>query len=247
MNAIRQISTRRLSRFVQKSILPTPSETIITFGFDDCPLSVVETALPMLEAEDWRATIYVACGLCETTNHLGLHMSLDDVVEVHKRGHEIADHTFSHLNAMGVDAETYMADINLNLQTLRALGLPPTRHFAYPYGEVSPSIKKALRNRFETLRGVISPNNQTQDANLLNAVRLYDDKTIESALMHIETANNTPQWLHFFTHDVRENPSEYGCTPENFQRVVEAVKASGLKVMTVDQAYRHIEEEGSHL
>lgn len=236
---------RRASRFVEKSILPTPDKTIISFSFDDCPLTVVENALPMLEAEDWRATIYVACGLCETTNHLGLHMSLGDINDAHNRGHEIAGHTYSHLNGLSVKPEVFLADIDRNQDTLKSLGLPASRHFAYPFGEVSPTLKRALSSKFETLRGVISPKSPTQDANLLNGMRIYSGDTIEAAITQLNASIKTPQWLHFFTHDVRENPSIYGCTPGDFRRVVDAVKSSGASVMTVDQAHTHLQKKKS--
>ncbi len=242
MKSLTRIFKRRMSRFVEKSILPTPAESIVTFSFDDCPLSAIETGLPMLEAEGWRATIYVACGLCEIDNHLGPHMSLDDVAAVHARGHEIADHTFSHLNIMDVSADAFLANIEKNQKILMGLGLPASRHFAYPYGEVTPALKRALRKRFKTLRGVISPASTAQDANLMNAMRLYSDGTIDDAMTHIETLSQAPQWLHFFTHDVRDAPSEYGCTPKNLQRIIDAVRTSGAQVMTVDQAYSHLRQ-----
>jgi len=233
-------SNRFISRGISRSVLPSLSESIVTFSFDDCPASAIETALPILEAEGWRATIYVACGLCETENHLGRHMSLADIVDVHKRDHEIADHTFSHLSSNGVSTDTYIADIERNQNALQALGLPRSRHFAYPYGHVSPALKKALRTRFKTLRGVLSPTTPSQDANLLKAVRVYSGERFEMALNHIKTAKTEPQWLNLFTHDVRENPSNFGCTPDEFLKIVMAVRENDLRVMTVDDAYRTI-------
>jgi hypothetical protein len=92
------------------------------------------------------------------------------------------------------------------------------------------------------LRGVLSPTHPTQDANLLNAVRIYSGTRLQEALDQIELAKSKPIWLNLFTHDVRQNPSEFGCTPEEFDKVVKAVKESGLRVMTVDDAYRTIEK-----
>lgn len=243
MNGLIYKGLRFLSRGVSKSILPDPDMSIITFGFDDCPASAIETALPMLEAEGWNATIYVASGLCETENHLGRHMSLSDIVDVHQRGHEIADHTFSHISSNDVPVKDYIADVEKNQKTLKKLGLPKSQHFAYPYGHVSPGLKKALRKKFRTLRGVIVSNGSSQDANLLNAVRVYSGHDLESALRHIETAKSAPQWLNLYTHDVRENPSPFGCTPKEFETIVAAVKATGLPVMTVDEAYRTLDEK----
>ena len=232
------------SRYAHKNVLPNPvGRSIITFGFDDCPASAIETALPMLEIEGWRATIYVACGLCETTNHLGLHMSEADIVASHQRGHEIADHTFSHINAKVRQSEDYLADIQKNQAALMALGLPPSRHFAYPFGDVTTPIKAHLRRCFSTLRGVLPPNSPDQDANFLPAMPLYSGATIDAALERIGKLEEEPIWLNLFTHDVRDNPSAYGCTPKDFSRVMEAVKRSGATVLTTDQAYQSLTRE----
>jgi len=232
---------RFIARGTSCSILPDLKESIISFGFDDCPLSPLQTALPLLEAEGWRATIYIACGLCDTENHLGKHMCLSDVVDVYERNHEIADHTFSHISANDLTIEEYLDDIEKNQDTLEGLGLPRSRHFAYPLGHVSPALKRAVSERFLTSRGVLSPTHPKQDSNLLKAARIYSGKSLQDALRQIELAKNTPIWLNFFTHDVRENPSQFGCTPSEFQTVVNAVKDSGLRVMTVDKAYRAIQ------
>jgi len=233
---------RHVSRRTDRSTLPEMQQSIISFSFDDCPKSAFTNGLPILEAEGWHATIYIALGLCEMTNHLGLHVSEADVVEVYNRGHEIADHTYSHLSSEAVELNTYMADIERNQLALKRLGISQSRHFAYPYGHVSPPLKKALQTRFETLRGVVTSSTATQDANLMWATRLYSDNSIGLALEKIKQAKLTPQWLHLFTHDVRDTPSKFGCSPGDLQIIVNAVKESGLPVMTVDKAYRSITE-----
>jgi len=233
---------RHVSRRTDRSILPELQESIISFSFDDCPKSAFTNGLPLLEAEGWKATIYIACGLCEMSNHLGLHVSEKDIVGAYENGHEIADHTYSHMSSNDVDLNVYMADIERNQLALKDLGIPQSRHFAYPYGHVSPPLKKALRTRFETLRGVVTSASATQDANLMWATRLYSNNSIDLALEKIKQAQLVPQWLHLFTHDVRNAPSKFGCTPEDLQTIIDAVKDSGLRVMTVDEAYRAITE-----
>ena len=245
MSALTNKIARIASRSLHTSTLPKLKETIVSFGFDDCPTSVMETAVPMLEAHGWRSTIYVACGLCGTTNHLGLHMSMPDILDAHRRGHEIADHTFSHVSSHDVTLDDYLTDIEKNQAALKALGLPRSRHFAYPFGHVSPKIKDALGPKFKTSRGVVKSRFSNQDANLLNAVRVYSGSDLKTAMQKITAAKTQPQWLNLYTHDVRENPSEFGCTPAEFQKIVMAVKDAGLRVMTVDEAYLSLLKGGS--
>jgi len=232
------------SRYVETFRLPNPvGRSIITFGFDDCPASAIHTALPMLEAEGWRATIYTAVGLCDTTNHLGLHMSQKDIVDIHDRGHEIADHTYSHVGTKDVSVEAYIADIDRNQAALTELGLPPSQHFAFPYGDVSPALKRRLRHRFKTLRGVLPMEAIDQDANLLPALRIYHGPDIDAAIDRILQTAEQPQWLNLFSHDVRDAPSAYGCSPHDLARIIDAAKQSGADVMTVDQAFQAIYEK----
>ena len=245
MNDLISKTARIASRGIYKSTLPKPTESIVSFGFDDCPSSAITTALPMLEAKGWRSTIYVACGLCETTNHLGRHMSLSDIVDTHSRGHEIADHTFSHLSAHDATVDEYIADIDKNQDAIKALGLPASRHFAYPFGHVNPALKRALAQKFESLRGVVKPGMMKQDAHLLNAVRVYSGSDLNIAQHKISAAKISPQWLHLYTHDVRENPSKFGCTPAEFMSIIDAVEQAGLRVMTVDAAFRTLNQNGA--
>ncbi len=45
----------------------------------------------------------------------------------------------------------------------------------------------------------------------------------------IDDLNADPGWLVFYTHDVSDTPTEFGCKPETFERLVShAVKAGRL-------------------
>jgi hypothetical protein len=63
---------------------------------------------------------------------------------------------------------------------------------------------------------------------------------VERNLEQIEEAVRRRGWLHFFTHDVSEIPSLYGCTPEHLDIVVQAAVAAGCDVVTVGEAYRRL-------
>jgi len=233
---------RRIARAVHKRPLtPKLSQSIISFSFDDCPQSAWKTAAPMLEDNGWRGTFYMAMGLCNITNHLGLHMSQDDVIAAYKNGHEIADHSYSHIDGQQVSTDEFLADIEKNQEALKALGLPPSRNFAYPYGCVSPKLKARLAQKFELARGIHNPAldvaNAPLDTALLPAMRMYSEQTIDDIIAAIDKLENAPQWLNLFTHDVRDRPSAYGCTPNDMARVIKAIKASGARVMPMIDAF----------
>ncbi|MEL6687867.1 MAG: polysaccharide deacetylase family protein [Pseudomonadota bacterium] len=231
---------RRMARYVERRpVTPNLERGIVSLSFDDCPYSVVEHALPRIEARGWKATIYASMGLCGTTNHLGLHMSEADMVAAHKSGHEIGDHTFSHIDGLQAGPDATLADINKNREEFARLDLPKAETFAYPYGEVTPSLKRALSSEFRLSRGILAPNNDTLDLNLAASGRLYSD-TIEETNTLIRQAANQKQWLILFGHDVRENPSEYGCTPDELEAWLALIETLPLDVLTVKDALTQV-------
>ena len=234
---------RRLVPYTARRVLkPKLARPIVSFSFDDCPKSVIENAIKPLAQENWRSTVYIAMGLCGITNHLGLHMSHDDVKALHTDGHEIADHTYDHIDATQHSTAAFLADIDKNQSALNALGLPASKTFAYPYGQVTAPIKTALAGKFKGARGIRSRESREDiDLNQIRANRLYAGADFEKLLGQIERAKDLPGWLPIFTHDVRDNPSQYGCTPQQMRRVIDAVKALGAEVLTMAEAIKHME------
>lgn len=228
---------RVMSRYLHKQIIaPKLDQPIISFTFDDCPKSVVENALPLLEAQGWRSTLYMACGLCDTTNHLGLHMNTADIKAAFDNGHEIGDHTFGHLDCTAVSSDEFQADINKNQSALSDIGIPESRTFAYPYGAVKPATKKAMSKRFELSRGVRTSHDASLDMGLTNSTRLYHGEAVNEAIHRIKAMTDNPKWDILFTHDVRDNPSDYGCTVNDLKATIKAVKDSGAIVLPVAEA-----------
>lgn len=234
---------RRLVLYTARRVLkPKLERPIVSFSFDDCPKSVIEHAIKPLAQENWRSTVYIAMGLCDTTNHLGLHMSAADVKALHADGHEIADHTYDHIDAAQHSTSEFITNIDKNQAALNALGLPDSQTFAYPYGQVTAPLKTALEARFKGARGICSREaHEDIDLNQIGANRLYAGAEYEKLLRQIERVKDTPGWLPIFTHDVRDNPSQYGCTPAQMRNVINAVKESGAQVLTMADAIEHME------
>ena len=235
---------RRLVKYRVRRMMPFNSnKPLVSFSFDDCPRSVIENALPVLEKRDWRATIYAAMELCGTTNHLGLHMSRDDMLAAHEKGHHIDDHTFSHISAASISTEKFLEDIEKNRAVFEEIGLPPPRTFAYPYGEVTLATKSAISQKYQLLRGIHSPKSSTSlDLNQTASQRLYSGEDFDACLQAVDKLKTSPSWLILFTHDVRENPSEFGCTPSDFMKIVKAVENSGAEVLPVADALAKLQE-----
>ena len=211
---------------------------IVSISFDDFPKSVMEKALPMLDKFDWKATFYVAASLENITNHLGLHYSRHDLEKLHNENHEIGCHTYHHLNIAKLSARRVNEQVQSNTQGMKALGHKQKMDtFAYPFGETSIRCKKQLASEFVSMRGIMPGIHYNKvDLNQIKSVTVYSGPTLENTCKYIESLEKKPGWLTLFTHDIRDNPSEWGCTPEDFQTVLNLIHKTGAIVLPIQRA-----------
>ena len=228
---------RRLTEFRAQNIQPIKAgKAIISFTFDDCPLSAIDNGVKEIEIENWKSTIYVACGLFESCNHLGKHMSREDTIALHNNGHEIGEHTFSHQDANTMGLESFLKDVSRNQAELSNLGLPPSRTIAYPYGQTYPALKSVMAQQFLGARGISPKIHKKQvDLSQIGSVPMFS-QTMDRALKAIDQVKRGGGWLTLFTHDIRENPSSWGCTQNEIKTIIRAVKDSGADVLPVKDA-----------
>ncbi len=252
MNIVYEPS-RTLSSRIKRRIAPYQKQNkisvkldrpIVSFSFDDCPLSAIENGLPLLDAKGWQSTVYIACGLFDINNHFGLHMGKNDVRAVFRAGHEIGDHTFSHCDISERSLSDSLADIRKNQAELNRLDIPESETFAYPYGQVTPALKRALQTYFLGARG-IKPivHKKSVDLNQIGSMPLFNDKRFEQLLNAISSLKKTSGWMTIFTHDVTDNPSAWGCTPAQLQAVIEAVDRIDAEVMPISAAIKKLETQ----
>lgn len=234
--------SRRVTPFLARRIIPVNlTRPLVSFTFDDCPKSAITHGVKPLEAEGWKSTIYVSGGLLGQTNHHGKQIDANDVRALHNKGHEIGGHTWSHIDAQALGAQSYIDDIDRNQDFIRSLGVPAFRTFAYPYGQTQPAIKRLLENKFCGMRG-INPGFHRKDVDLnqIKSTPLFSGDCLASAHKMIGHISEAPAWITFFSHDIRSDHSPWGCTPAEFQGIIDAVKDIGADVMPVDQAIAFI-------
>jgi peptidoglycan/xylan/chitin deacetylase (PgdA/CDA1 family) len=214
---------------------------MVSFTFDDTPKSAAAVGVPMLDAYNARATFYVAGGLVDKWSGHWAGISGDEIVELHRKGHEIACHTFSHKRTTDLDAAALAAEIEDNRRYLLALD-PSIRieNFAYPYGFGSLSHKRRLGKTFRSSRGILpGVNSGTVDLHFLRATPLIeveiDREGVDRAFKEAVAKNG---WLIFYSHDVKAVPSPYGCSPAMLRHALEAASRRNVPVLSVAQALR---------
>lgn len=216
---------------------------LVSFTFDDFPKSAATTGAALLEAQGWAATYFAAGGFEGTTTHHGAMYDADDLTRLRAAGHEIACHTYSHVDAASSGPEAFLQDVQRNQDYFQNRGLDRAQTFAFPYGEATPAAKRALSSCYGALRGVRPGINRGRtDRALLNAVPLDGGQPgLARALDAVRDATRSPGWLIFYGHDVQDRPTEWGCTPQFLSVVIDAVAASGAGVVPMNQALTRIE------
>src|SRR5260370_16904203 len=111
----------------------------VSFPFDDFPHSAFAAGGEVLEQHGLRGTYYTALGLAGTTGELGPMLERDDVLAAHHRGHEIACHTFRHLDSSRAGSTAILDEITDNSPPLSHL-LPSFLSANFPYPSPHPPL-----------------------------------------------------------------------------------------------------------
>jgi peptidoglycan/xylan/chitin deacetylase (PgdA/CDA1 family) len=190
----------------------------------------------ILESFNVRATYYVAMGLMNTENAMGRQFCHDDLHSLVERGHEVAIHGFDHISARKMSVESLVADVG-RCESILQEWLPEgvSRNFAYPYGQATLAAKRQLGPRMASSRGAIAGLNGPEvDLNLLRANSLHGDIDHFGRIQQLILENTQRgSWLIFFSHDVADQPSLYGCTPALLRHAVQFAINGGARVLTV--------------
>lgn len=194
----------------------------VSFSFDDCPKSAIEIGGAILEKHGVRGTYYVALGLAGSEGNQGPIAELSQISETHQRGHELACHTYSHLDCSRAPAVAIVEDLRRNTEAFaELLGVAPS-NFAYPFGRYLLRAKRLVAPRFASCRGTTGGSNRgAVDLADLCGTSIYAPQYNERALRQLIDHNrDAGGWIIFYTHDVGDAPSAYGCTPRQLEALV---------------------------
>jgi peptidoglycan/xylan/chitin deacetylase (PgdA/CDA1 family) len=224
-------------QFRSKPLLLRNMPPMVTFTFDDVPASACETGARILERHGARGTFYVAGRDCGTTSPGAPPCaSIEQLKQVWENGHEIGCHTYSHPAVRYMSLDELGSELDRNQSLLKKINSNiAVRNFAYPYGDMSVRTKRYLEARFDSCRsGHAGINTVVADLGALNAWALESaslDRTKIADLI-AETVQNRG-WLIFYSHDVAEQPSRYGVSPDLLEWAVNTAKRLGCTLTTI--------------
>jgi peptidoglycan/xylan/chitin deacetylase (PgdA/CDA1 family) len=233
---------RRLVRLVERRPARLKLQRpMVSFTFDDAPATATCAGARALEGRGVRGTYYICAGLAGAEGPSGRYATREAVMAAQAAGHEIGCHTYSHLDCGVAPRALIEDDVDRNQAALADWGAKPPTSFAYPYGDVSLAAKTVLSGRYQVLRalnaGLVEDG---ADLNQAPAVGIEGADGERTARAWLDRAIRRKAWLILYSHDVTDQPTDWGCTPDALGRLIDAALAGGCDVVTVAEGARRM-------
>lgn len=236
----------KLSRFLARNIATKTlamrnDKPLVTFTFDDAPASACATGAALLERYQARGTFYISGGGCGLISPGGRLASAEQLKALYAAGHEIGCHTFSHAAVGAVNRNALFDELERNrifLQGIhRDIGI---RNFAYPYGDLSFPAKQRMAAHFNSCRSLRpGVNAGVIDLAALKSCELQNSSIGRQGIQDIIAATVRQNgWLIFVSHDVDNQPSRFGTSPDLLEFTLHTATAALCQIVSVGSALR---------
>ena len=205
---------------------------LVSLTFDDGWANQVSNAAPIMKGANMPGTFY----LISSAVGSGAYMSAAQAKSLQATGSEIGSHTVSHKNLDSLDAATLtreFADSKASLETQ----FGPITSLAYPYGVGNAAVQAAAAKYYSNARSTDSGNNVRGRYNKYSLHIGYVLNTTSPATVQgwINDAKANDSWLILCYHRIADDGSSdpYTASVSAFRSQIDAVKASGISVVTV--------------
>jgi peptidoglycan/xylan/chitin deacetylase (PgdA/CDA1 family) len=246
-----QMLAGKLTRFLARNV-PTKKLTmrntrpLVSFTFDDAAATACTAGAALLEQCHARGTFYISGEKCGKPSPTGRLATAEQLQALHANGHEIACHTFSHTPVVGIGRQALECDLERNRRFLQSVvGDVAIHNFAYPYGDISFAAKRYLGERYDSCRATTpGVNADVADLGVLKSNALEQSSIGRQGVSHLITETvRRNGWLLFASHDVNDQPSQYGVRPELLTFALRSALAAGCRLVTVAHALRILRGE----
>jgi len=246
---VRNFSIRKGARlFFRRNFKIRTDTPLVSFTFDDFPRSALYTVGAILKAYGLTGTYYAGFGLMGTQIETGEMFLPEDLKVLFEQGHELGCHTFDHYDSSTTNPRVFEGSIIKNRLALgEAFPNASFKTFSYPINQPRPLTKQRAARHFVCCRGGGQTFNAgTTDLNHLNAYFIEKSRDDLDAIRDVIERNRRARgWLILATHDICNEPSLWGCTPEVFDKVVQYAVNSGSRILPVAQAWEALCASGS--
>ncbi len=137
---------------------------------------------------------------------------------------DFEDHTYIHQTLDQVNASDLVSQLQEMDALFAAHGLPEPLHFAYPEGVYTEQAVEVLSHYRLSCRlagdGEV-PTYPVNDWHLLGSISIGKETSVDDVKALIDQAVVEKVLLCLFTHDVDPDPTDYGCTPQMLEQILD--------------------------
>ena len=224
-------------------------QPMVSITFDDGWQSVYDRALPLLDKHGFKSTQYVNPSSIETPNFI----TAAEVQQMNQAGHEIAAHSFQHVDLTSVGTGRLDDELRKSEDALAAAGLP-TDDLAPPYGRSDAQVDWYAAKYFKMVRGTGDGINTRQNINPRDLKVLYvtDTTTPEILKEALAETSRSNGWLILVYHQIAA-PDSSGTqkntiaadrstiTSTVLATQLQLIDESGIQVKPVAQAFEQLQ------
>jgi len=219
--------------------MPDPlyfAEGMTTLSFDDARMSQYSVAFPYMQTAGIKGTFYPH--LIDMTN-LGTNSFYHPVqmLEMQAAGNEFGSHTRTHAHLTALSTADMISEIAGSRSDLLAMGATPVNSFCYPYGEYNPTVMQSVKDAgYTNARSVIYGYNlRSTDKFQLFIQAVGKSATLDQIKSWIDKSKTDKTWLILMFHQIDYSGNNSGTTPEIFRGIVDYLKLTNTKVVTVGE------------
>lgn len=230
-------------------------QPMVSITFDDGWQSVYDRALPLLNKYNFKSTQYVNASSIETPNFI----TAAEVQEMHQAGHEIAAHSYEHVDLTSIGTDRLDEELRKSEEVLAAAGLS-TDDLAPPYGRLDPQVDWYAGKYFNVVRGTDDGINTRQNLEPHDLKVLYvtDETTPDTVAQALAETSRLNGWLIMVYHQIAA-PGSTGArdqtgtqdqivaadrstiTSDTLAAQLQLVADSGIEVQPVAQAFKKLQ------
>lgn len=225
-------------------------EPMISVTFDDGWESVYSKGAPIFDKHQIRTTQYILSGSFDFFNYL----SRPQVLSLHNAGHDIQSHTVSHSDLTSLTPAELKYELEESKNEIAKLVGKDIKDFASPLNrqnaEVVEEVKKYYRSHRNTDADIdtLYEGSFNMRSNFnpyqISAFSVRRTNTPEQITRFINAAKERNAWIVLIYHQIEDESDDYyAVSPSQLDAQMAAIKASGIRVVTMEEALNAYEKQ----
>ena len=210
---------------------------LVSLTFDDGQEDNVLTAIPMLNAYNFKSTY------CFATEYIENNAAQrQNVLSIYNGGHEVCSHTVSHPFLTRISSSQRSYELSRSKAVLESITGSPVRNFASPYGDYNAAAISQIKQFYQSHRTVDEGYNSKDNFNAyrLRVQNVQYNTTIDEYQSWLDRAKADRTWLILVYHRVADNPGQFDSYISDFAQQLQRLSASGLSIKTYNDALAEV-------